>query len=563
MPRRYPWPLLMVSVCGLLAGCSLDGYARKADESAYGVLAEKQREALGLERAFDVEYGPFREGANPFLLGGLPIPMAGLTAADARVLSLNECLELACHNSRAFQDRKEALYSAALRLANARHDWSFFGGGLSGSTRGDAAGGGPAGWDTADASRLDFARRFANGGRLTLGLALDLASDLLGWNSTTLGSNFDSNFTQPLLRGAWRGLAYEDLYRRERDLAIAVLDYERFTQTFSADIASQYYQVLRELDTLANERANIERLERNLSLVRVQVEAGERSRIEQDQAETSLLNARVSLTRSLQAYQNQLDRYKITLGLPVGADVVLDPSELGVLIDRGLVAVPIEEEQAITLALKGRPDVLGEIARIRDAARDVDIAADAFLPLLDAQVGYGAAGTGPHEPTRLRFNEGGRYGQLDLDYPFDQTDNRDNYRLAQIARARAWRQYEAFLDNVRLEVRSAYRQLAQAYQAYEIQVRNVAVAERRSLLALEEQRAGLNNARDVLEAEEGLRDARIGLTRALVDYESTRLTFLARLGLLDVDENGKIHERDEAFQYERLEARYGSPSAGL
>jgi outer membrane protein TolC len=79
-------------------------------------------------------------------------------------------------------------------------------------------------------------------------------------------------------------------------------------------------------------------------------------------------------------------------------------------------------------------------------------------------------------------------------------------------------------------------------------VRNVDVARRRSRLASLEQKAGQASARDVLTAEESLRQAMDGLTGSLVSYETTRLNFLGSLGLLEVTPDGKVYERDEPYQ---------------
>ena len=74
-----------------------------------------------------------------------------------------------------------------------------------------------------------------------------------------------------------------------------------------------------------------------------------------------------------------------------------------------------------------------------------------------------------------------------------------------------------------------------------------------------EQTCGRASARDVLEAEEGLRDAQNGLTGALVSYETTRVRFLAVLGLLDVDENGKPRERTTPRRFnKRMGELYGN-----
>ncbi len=595
--------MAVVAALGAAAGCTPSQYAGQADRAAGRVLRQKQQLTLGAEAEFSIDYDPFttRVVKDRPTLGGKPIPMG---AEPARALSLQECVTIAFRNSRQFQDRKEDLYIAALDLANARHNWSLLSGDVEAEASRSVVEGGAETNAFAGTTGLSFAQQFANGGAVTLGLALEAASDLLGIGSTTFGSMLEANFTQPLLRGAWRGFAYEDLYRRERNLAIAVLAYERFRQTFAADTVTGYYNVLRQLDELRNEEANIARLEQTFRRTQVQVKGGQVSRIQQDQAEQNLLRARVRFATNRQRYRDVLDRYKITLGLPIRSSVVLPLSVLQGLNEREPAAVPFLDEKAIlragdeavaalaaeatgakdqvvvdrvraeaveralaaalptaegkaiAIALGTRPDVLTERARLRDARRDVQIAADQFNPSLNLALSISAPGTAPRLPHRVQFNRHTRSAGLVLNYDFDQTNNRDAYRLSQIDEARARRDYAEFLDEVRFDVRRAYRQLVQSRRSYTLEQRNVIVAGRRRKLAVLEQSAGQATARDVLEAEEGLRLASNGLTTALISYETTRIQFLATLGMLEVDETGVYRERAEAFLFDRMAARY-------
>ena len=57
-------------------------------------------------------------------------------------------------------------------------------------------------------------------------------------------------------------------------LALAVLEYERFTQTFAVEIAADYYGVLQQHDELENELENLRRLEQTAKFVRSEAEHG-------------------------------------------------------------------------------------------------------------------------------------------------------------------------------------------------------------------------------------------------------------------------------------------------
>ncbi|MBS3733619.1 MAG: TolC family protein [Phycisphaerae bacterium] len=554
---------LVVATAALACGCTPEQYARQADGAAYAVLEAGQRASLGRSQPFRVAYDPYapRGASGPIRVGDKDIPVVG--DAEPVTLTLDDCLGVAVRNSRSFQTRKEQLYAQALALANARRSWDLplIGGPVEGAASHEKTLGGTETNAGSAEGELDLTQRFAGGAVLALGVTLDFATDFLGGSGTTAGSLLEANLSQPLLRGAWRGLAYEDQYRLERDFLIAVFDYERFTQSFAVDIITAYYNVLQQRDQLANEAANIERLTETLALTRVQAEGGQVSRIQQDQAEQNLLDARVRYEQQRQRFENTLDAFKIRLGLPVTAAVRLDyPDALRRLVARGPRDVPVAEDQAIRVALAARPDVLTQRAALRDARRDVTIAADAFNPKLDIEVGIAAAGEPRRRFWTIRGDEHTRNVGVTFEYDLDQTDNRDAYRNAIIAREEAERDYQAFLDQVRLDVRQSYRSLMQSRRSYEIRVRNVGVAERRRKLARLQQSQGMASARDVLEAEDALRRAQDGLTSTLVEYTTTRLAFLARLGMIRVDEQGRIHERQQPETTERFRKRYADGS---
>jgi outer membrane protein TolC len=565
--RWAAWAL----VAAWWAGCTPAQYARQADRAAYGVIARSQRAALGDDRAFDVGYRPFGPDGNDdrgaMRVGGKHIPLS--PDANAVALSLDDCLHVAVRNSRSYQQRKETLYAAALALASERRGWTWplYDGSLTAEASHTRVGNDPSSETNAAAAEAapGLTQRFASGGVLALAATLNFATDFLGADTTPVGSLLEASLTQPLLRGAWRGLAYEELYRLERDFLFAVFDYERFTQSFAVDVFSQYYAVLRQRDELENERQNIQRLRDTVTVTRVLVKAGQASRIEADQAEQNLINARVRYQQNVQSYEDALDGFKVQLGLPIAAQVRLDyPGALRALERAGPLPVPFTAERAVEVAMTTRPDVLTRRAAVRDAARDVQIAADDFLPRVDVVLGLDAAGSGTQKFYRVQFDEHTRGARVEFEYALDQTAHRDAYRNALIALAKARRDYQQFADEeVRLGVRRSYRNLVQSRNTYELQKTNVEIAARRRQLAVVEQRAGRATARDVLEAEDALRTAQNGLTSALVSYTTTRLGFLKDLGMITVGPRGRIHERAEPFRFDRLARRYPYVGAGF
>ncbi len=546
-------------VVAALSGCTLKQYGNQADRAAYSTLAVGQTQALGESLPFEVAYAPLHELSagedQPIRINGKIIPLGG---DNPQVLTLNDCLEVAFRNSRQYQTRKEELYIDALNLANARRSWDIplLGGLLEAEASHTSINDGTETNFGAAAVGPTLTQRFVHGGVLTLAATVDWMTSFVP-DSTVVGSLLEANLTQPLLRGAWRGFAYEGQYRLERDFLFSVFEYERFRQTFAADILENYYSVLQRKDRLENDRASIKRQERTFALTKIQVEGGQVSRLEQDRAEQSLLRAQIQFEQSQQGYRDALDSFKITMGLPVRASIELDfPNALGELASVGPQPIPFEEPEAIAIAMAARPDVLTERARVRDADRDVEIAADQFYPQLDVELGISAAGTEARRFDRIRFHRHERFAGVTFNYDLDQTDNRDDYREAIIEYEKARRDLEGFLDEVRLDVRASYRELQRSKRSYELEVRNIRIAERRRKLADLQQKEGWISATDVLDAEQDLRLAQNGLTAALVNYTTTRVQFLTTLGMIRVDERGLLYEREAPFKFDGIRRIY-------
>jgi len=545
-----------------LVGCLPSWSVDWADRDAYGALREGQAAVLGEAADFDIEYAPI--DVREFLT--IVDTQLG-DSGGTQILHLEDALKLAYRNSRDFQSTKEDLYSSALSLVTLSRGWStlLFSGDSQGTTEvARTAGGGPEGGPDQSTKYLNastgatLAKRLVGGGLIVLGASLDYAIDFVGGSDTeVLGSLVSGTFTQPLLRGAFRNLAYEEQYRRERDFLVEVFEFYRFRQLFAVQIFRDYYGVLRSRDRIENSRIGIKRLQEAYDVTRTLVDGGQVSPVQRDQAEQDLLNAQIGLELALLNYSNALDSFKITLGVPISSDLRLDyPKALEDLNEAGPKPFPFTESESVEIALSSDTRLLRARARARDSTRDVEIAADRFLPGVEFEAGISVPGTAPDEPERLQWHHHTRNVRLNFQYDLDQTENRNRYRNALIDRDRAARNLIQEQHSSTLAVRNSFRSLKQSRQSFLLQAKSATIADRRTKLAAIQRKEGAASARDVLEAENARIFARNGQTNALIDYTITRLEFLADLGMLSVDSDGLYSERNEPFGFDRLEERY-------
>ncbi len=117
---------VLLAVLLMLAGCSKLHYRRSADRETAAIIADKSRAVPNMDRRFTIEQ------TNTLSLEKLRVAtntvdfLGADTAVEtgARVLSLEEALDIAVKFSRAYQTRKEQVYLAALNLTMARNQFT-------------------------------------------------------------------------------------------------------------------------------------------------------------------------------------------------------------------------------------------------------------------------------------------------------------------------------------------------------------------------------------------------------------------------------------------------------
>ena len=366
---RGTWRLCAMIV---LAGCSRAHYRLAADGESYPIIAERIVQPTYDVGTVDLEPEPVSRLADPFDPDGPPKPPDDPSAAEwmehpgwmrgARnwerdgvtdqiepagwELALDpdehgvvrfgqdKAVEIALLNSREYQTAEEDLYLTALRLTLSRfqfdlqwllsNDTTYTHSGSGGSLNGETN-------TLSSLTNFGFTRNLAAGGQLLVDFANSLVYQYTGSGSRRFGSNLLVSLTQPLLRGAGRDIALEDLTQAERDVLYAVRDFARFRKAFWANVAIQnggYLDLLLLVQTIRNNQANLKQQEETYQLYSELFKGGRASAVEFDQFFTSLQGARLSVIQSEVNLQTALDAFKLRLGLPPHLPVELDDSPL-------------------------------------------------------------------------------------------------------------------------------------------------------------------------------------------------------------------------------------------
>jgi outer membrane protein TolC len=351
--------------------------------------------------------------------------------------------------------------------------------------------------------------------------------------------------TQPLLRGFGTEIVREPLTQAERDLIYQIRAFERFRQTFSVDVISEFYRLLQERDRVANEYANWQSLVTSRDRVENLANAQVLPRFEVDQARQQELEAQNQWVAAEESYESALDRLKITLAVPIDQEIALDQAELDKLAREPVERLDMSTETAIKVAMALRYDLMTERDRVEDSERKIKVFANQLKTQLDlrADVALQSGTGGDQKP--LEFNTTNlAYGVgFDLDLPLDRKAARNAYAASLIDYERTRRELSLFEDTIRLTVRESYRQVEQEILSYGILRASLALAEERVASTSLLLQAGRAETRDLLDSQFALNRARNSLTASLINYAVARLEFFRDTGALRVTDAGEVESR--------------------
>jgi len=450
-----------------------------------------------------------------------PVEPTESETTEPMQLTLEQCIETGIEHSVRFLSQEETFILQQLAALLERHNY----GPLVTSTLSAGTGSGDTSTETAS---LTIAKRLLTGGDVRLDA--QTSGSQAGGTDDDYSSSVGLSIEQPLLRGAGRLVAREDLTQAERDLVYAGRDLILFKQQFLIDIVQQYYQLVRQLGQIRNQKEKLEgaRWLRNRAQALNQREMA--SEIDVLRAQNNLLRAENDLNDAKESYDLQLDRLKLDLGLPIEQTVQLVETTLAYR------AVQVELGPGVEAALRNRLDLKTAQGSAQDAHRALAIARNNLRGDLDltARVGYSTESGTTFGDQRLgepEWSVGVAYG-----IPLDRTAEKTSYRQRLIAYARALRQANRVRDEVVLDVRKTVRDLRQAAATITFQEKNIELAEKRLQRAVADLERGEATTRDVEEAQDELLDAQNALIRAQVDYIIATLQMKKDTGELDFEQ---------------------------
>ncbi|WP_038164409.1 TolC family protein [Verrucomicrobium sp. BvORR106] len=370
-------------------------------------------------------------------------------------------------------------------------------------------------------------------------IAADFTTDFLKFLSGNMTSAGDSSLavtlSQPLLRGAGYRATMETLTQAERDLLYAIRDFTQYRKTFAVDIASRYYRTLEARDAARNAYLAYKAFETILTSERALAKEDRRTSSQLGLIEQASLRYKRIWISSVRTYESLLDDLKVALAIPVTTPVILEDQELTKL---ALEEPELTVDDSLETALVTRLDLYNSRNSLEDSERKIKVSTQGLLPQLDFTGRYTTDGEPGSRNINLNLDRHRLSAGLDLDLRLDKKGDRNAYRSALVAQQRAARQLDLAEENVRLSLRADWRDLDAARKQHEIAATGVALSLRR----LEEEELlrtlGRGTARDLIDAQQDLIEAKDDLTSALIAHTLSRLRLWKDMGVLYIKKDG-------------------------
>lgn len=321
-------------------------------------------------------------------LGGEPFDGTSDSLPVIENLTLEDSIELGMRNSRDYQEQIENMYLAALSLTFERYKFDTrFGGVLSEpgtAMQYENRPGDFSAWELGP-THLGISRLMPSGAQFAAELANNTLWMLSGGASTQTATTLAYSLTQPLYLAIQRAVTLEKLTQSERNVLYAMRDFARFRKDFYVTVVTGsrayplpgstgrgelaflirgersptvgFYYLLYELQRLRNQESNVQSLRGLIRDLEALGEAGRATSLDITQLQSSHEQAKRYLAYRNRVFFNELDRFKVQLGLPPDIELTIDDTLLQPFefLDKDLLEM---QTQTTTVVLSESPTVI-------------------------------------------------------------------------------------------------------------------------------------------------------------------------------------------------------------
>ena len=351
-------------------------------------------------------------------------------------------------------------------------------------------------------------------------------------STVSTGHIFDLNDGSDTSSGlsAKAGLSYEvDLFGKlarqteaKRWEALATeQDLQATAQSLIGTTAKLYWQLAYYNESRTTAEQSLATSQKLYDLVKVQYQAGAVSGLELTQAEQSVQSQKASLSQIQQSLVETRTAIAVLLHMPVQQLNIDEPKRLPRLALPSIAAgLPAD-------ILSRRPDLKAAELRLRESLATKDATTASYYPSINLTGNLGSSST---SLTQLLQNPALTLG-ASLSLPFLQyNDMKKDIAISDLEYEKAITQYRQTLYQAFADVENALSNRTQLDQQVQLQQRNLELADKTTRLTEVRYRNGAIALKNLLDAQETARNARLSLVETKQNQYNAYVTLMQALG---------------------------------
>ena len=351
-------------------------------------------------------------------------------------------------------------------------------------------------------------------------------------STVSTGHIFDLNDGSDTSSGlsAKAGLSYEvDLFGKlarqteaKRWEALATeQDLQATAQSLIGTTAKLYWQLAYYNESCTTAEQSLATSQKLYDLVKVQYQAGAVSGLDLTQAEQSVQSQKASLSQIQQSLVETRTAIAVLLHMPVQQLNIDEPKRLPRLALPSIAAgLPAD-------ILSRRPDLKAAELRLRESLATKDATTASYYPSINLTGNLGSSST---SLTQLLQNPALTLG-ASLSLPFLQyNDMKKDIAISDLEYEKAITQYRQTLYQAFADVENALSNCTQLNQQVQLQQRNVELANKTERLTEVRYRNGAIALKNLLDAQETTRNARLSLVETKQNQYNAYVTLMQALG---------------------------------
>lgn len=301
-------------------------------------------------------------------------------------------------------------------------------------------------------------------------------------------------------------------------------DLQATAQSLIGTTAQLYWQLAYLNERYSVVQQNLATAQKTYDLVRVQYRAGAVSGLDQTQAEQAIQSQQVTLSQIEQQRVETRTALAVLMNMPVQQLSIQEPQRLP------NIALPAIEAGLPASLLSRRPDLNAAELRLRKALANKDANKASYYPSISLT---GSLSTGIGTSTSLSDALKNPVATLGagLTLPFLQwNDMKRDLQVNELEYEKAILQYRQTIYEAFADVENALSNRTELTKQVELQRRNVELAEKTERLTEVRYRNGAVALKNLLDAQETTRNARLSLVQTRQNQYNAYVTLLQALG---------------------------------